>query len=209
MGDRWVVLDVGEVLVDETRVWSTWASVLGTTPLTLMAVLGAEIAAGRSYHAALARFDPGWEAHLERFDRTYGPFAAADLYPDALPTLAALADRGLKVAVIANQPARRHDELVALGVRPAVMAMSDALGVAKPDPAFFARVLELTGTADRPGDVTYVGDRVDNDVLPAVAAGLRAVRIRRGPWGWLQTGDDPAHARIDTLAELLAVLPSG
>jgi FMN phosphatase YigB (HAD superfamily) len=36
-------------------------------------------------------------------------------------------------------------------------------------------------------EILYVGDRVDNDVVPARAAGLHALRIRRG-----------AHARIES-----------
>ncbi|HWH33574.1 MAG TPA: HAD family hydrolase, partial [Egibacteraceae bacterium] len=104
--------------------------------------------------------------------------------PDALPGLAALRGAGLRVAVVANQPASRTAELRALGVDAEVMAMSDELGVAKPDPAFFARVLELV---DAPAErVAYVGDRVDNDVLPALRAGLRPVWLRRGPWAALQ-----------------------
>ena len=70
--------------------------------------------------------------------------------------------------------------------------MSDAMGVAKPDPAFYERTLELLGSPP-PGDVAYVGDRVDNDVLPSAAAGMRAVWIRRGPWGLLH--EDRAASR--------------
>ena len=58
------------------------------------------------------------------------------------------------------------------------------MGVSKPDPAFFARTLELLGSPP-PADVAYVGDRVDNDVRPSAAAGMRAVWVRRGPWGLL------------------------
>jgi FMN phosphatase YigB (HAD superfamily) len=83
---------------------------------------------------------------------------------------------------VANQPASRAAELEAIGVHADVLEMSEALGVHKPDPAFFARALQLMGDP-RPGDVAYVGDRVDNDVRPARAAGMRTVRIRRGPWG--------------------------
>ena len=39
-GARWVVLDVGETLVDETRVFRTWAEIFGLPEFTLMAVLG-------------------------------------------------------------------------------------------------------------------------------------------------------------------------
>ena len=50
-----------------------------------------------------------------------------------------------------------------------------------------------------------MGDRVDNDVVPALAAGMVAVHIRRGPWGYLH--EPPAEAiRIHSLDELPAVL---
>ena len=110
---------------------------------------------------------------------------------------------GYRVAITANQPARRHAELEALGIEVDAMGMSDAMGVHKPDPAFFARTLELIGSPD-PATVAYVGDRVDNDVLPAAAAGMRAVWIRRGPWGLLHrdTGHG-AHLEVRSLDELV------
>jgi FMN phosphatase YigB (HAD superfamily) len=106
------------------------------------------------------------------------------------------------VAVAANQPAVRAEQLRALGIGPDVLAMSDAIGVAKPEPAFFARILELLGDPE-PGTVAYVGDRLDNDVEPATAAGMRGVWIRRGPWGVIQRpgGVEPALT-VDTLDEL-------
>ena len=109
------------------------------------------------------------------------------------------------MAIIANQPASRGAELRALGVEAEVMAMSEELGVAKPDPAFFARALEVMGSPD-PADVAYVGDRIDNDVIPANAAGMRAVWIRRGPWAAIQAAhladDGPATLTVRSLTEL-------
>jgi FMN phosphatase YigB (HAD superfamily) len=58
-----------------------------------------------------------------------------------------------------------------------------------------------------PGEVAYVGDRVDNDVLPALAAGLVPVHVRRGPWGRLQRAPDSVPG-IDSLAELAGALAS-
>ena len=133
--------------------------------------------------AALGRSD--WRALWPAFERAYGGFQLADLYPDALPALAELRAAGYRVAIIANQPAARHDQLVALGVDADLIAMSEAIGVSKPDQAFFARALELMGSPP-PSRVTYVGDRVDNDVLPALASGMRTVWLRRGPWAVLQ-----------------------
>ena len=83
------------------------------------------------------------------------------------------------------------------------MAMSEAMGVAKPDPAFFDRALELMGSPAA-GDVAYVGDRLDNDVGPASRAGLRAVWLRRGPWGRIPEAAPAAAALVvDSLAELV------
>jgi FMN phosphatase YigB (HAD superfamily) len=84
------------------------------------------------------------------------------------------------------------------------MGMSASMGVSKPDPAFFAAALALMGDPD-PADVAYVGDRVDNDVRPAAAAGLRAVWLRRGPWGFLSTDDEGvASLEVRSLDELVA-----
>jgi HAD superfamily hydrolase (TIGR01509 family) len=202
-GDRWVCLDVGETLIDETRVWTCWAQVLGMTPLTLMAALGAAIAAGefRSVFEKLGR--PDWRALAPAVEVAYGGFRASDLYPDALGAVENLRRAGYRTAVLANQPAQRSAELRALGVATDVMAMSDELGVHKPDPAFFERALELLGDPD-PGDVAYVGDRLDNDVRPAATAGMRAIWIRRGPWAALASAE-PSEAAlvVNSLTELV------
>jgi HAD superfamily hydrolase (TIGR01662 family) len=145
-----------------------------------------------------------WPLRLPAVEAAYGGFAAEDLYPDALRALDALRAEGYRLAIVANQPGIRRDELAAIGVEADVVAMSEWLGVAKPDPAFFARALELMGSPT-PSDVAYVGDRVDNDVQPSAAAGMRAVWIRRGPWGVIQRlpdGTQPALA-VGSLDELV------
>jgi FMN phosphatase YigB (HAD superfamily) len=87
-----------------------------------------------------------------------------------------------------------------------VISSSASLGVRKPDPAFFERVCELVVAP--PSRVAYVGDRVDNDVLPAAAAGMVAVHVRRGPWGRLQRTPAEAALGLDDLASLPDALAS-
>lgn len=202
--ERWVCLDVGETIIDETRVWSTWADELGVPRLTFLAALGAVIERGGEHRDAFAIFGADdWQLRAPAVEGAYGGFRADDLYADALPAIDALRDAGYRVAIVANQPASRAEELRAIGIDAEVVAMSQSLGVAKPDPAFFARALELMGSP-APSDVAYVGDRIDNDVLPAGVAGMRAVWIRRGPWGVIQRlpdGVKPALT-VDSLAEL-------
>ncbi len=190
--ERWYCLDVGETLIDETRVFATWADHLGVPRFTLAAVLGGVVGRGYDFLAAFRVLGvPDALTHAAEVERAYGGFSEADLYADARRGIAGLEDAGYRVAVVANQPAIRAAELRALGIAPDVMAMSEAMGVNKPDPAFFAAALELMGGPD-PSDVAYVGDRVDNDVLPAAAAGMRAVWLRRGPWGYLQADEEGA-----------------
>jgi FMN phosphatase YigB (HAD superfamily) len=58
-------------------------------------------------------------------------------------------------------------------------------------------------------EIAYVGDRLDNDVLPAKAAGMFAIFIRRGPWGYLHATRpeaSEADARIESLLELPSLL---
>ena len=43
---RWVVLDVGMTLLDESRVWRTWADELGISQMEFMSVFGALVARG-------------------------------------------------------------------------------------------------------------------------------------------------------------------
>ena len=72
---------------------------------------------------------------------------------------------------------------------------------------FFAAIVERLAVT--PGEVAYVGDRLDNDVRPAAAAGLRAIFLRRGPWAWIQAGRDPvpeASAAIDDLTTIVDVV---
>lgn len=205
MTERWVCLDVGETLIDETRIWSLWADELRIPRLTFLAALGAVIDRSGDHRDVFPIFGADdWRGRLPAVERAYGGFSPADLYPDALPSIRELGSAGFRIAVVANQPDVRGEQLRALGIDVEVMAMSDGLGVAKPDPAFFDRTLALMGGPD-PASVSYVGDRVDNDVLPAIAAGMRAVWIRRGPWGIIQRlPDGVAPALIvDSLDELV------
>ena len=205
MSERWVCLDVGETLIDETRIWSTWADELGVPRMTFLAGMGAVIARGLEHRAVFDLFGvDDWPMRIASVESIHGGFRAEDLYPDALPALDALREAGYRLAVIANQPAVRDEQLRGMGVEPDVIAMSEEIGVAKPDPAFFARCLELMGDPP-PSEVAYVGDRVDNDVLPAAAAGMRAVWIRRGPWGIIQPAPPPGVAAlvVESLAELV------
>ena len=130
VSQRWVALDVGETLIDETRVWSVWADELKIPRLTFMAALGAVIARGGEHREVFGVFEiDDWPMRLESIESIYGGFTADDLYPDALRAIERLRADGYRIAVVANQPAVSSAELRAAGVEADVMAMSEELGV--------------------------------------------------------------------------------
>src|SRR5262249_53730293 len=159
--------DIGETLVDETRLWESAADAAGIPRFTLMGVLGGLAARGEPHTRV-------WEIlGVERPERTW---PGDGFYADALTALERLRAHGLVVGAVGNPPIEAEDM-----VRGHVdfVGSSARWGVDKPAPEFFARVAREARL--EPGAIAYVGDRVDNDLMPALAAGMVAVHVRRGP----------------------------
>ncbi len=200
---EWVVFDVGETLVDETRVWAEYAAAIGVTPFTMSALVGVTI-------ERRIQIGEVWSLlGVERPQRRAG-LSVEDLYPDAADCLRALAAAGYRIGIAGNQPAGAELQLGDAGLPVEFVRSSGAWGVSKPDPAFFHRVREACGV--QPQRIAYVGDRLDNDVLPAQGAGMLGVFLVRGPWGaahdaWPEAAR--ADARITGLDQLLGVLSGG
>lgn len=202
MALRAVVFDVGETLVDEERWWRHLADREGLQPHVVWAALGVTIERGEE-HTELWRHlgmdsPPRWWTEI--------PYALDDLYPDALDCLRRTRELGLQVGIVGNQTEALEAWAREAALPADVISSSASLGVRKPDPRFFARAVELVSCT--PPEVAYVGDRVDNDVLPAAAAGLVAIHIRRGPWGRLQRTPPEAALGLDDLASLPEALAS-
>ena len=204
MGVQAVVFDLGETLVDESRGWTAWAEWLDVRPFDLFAALGATIERRRDHRDALALVRPGLDFERERTAKeaegTPWGFDASDLYPDAVPCLDQLRAAGLRIGVVGNQPAVVESMLPELHRRVDVVGSSGRWGVEKPSPAFFERVVTEIGLPA--AAVAYVGDRLDNDVLPAQALGMVGVFLVRGPWGLVQQSW-PEAARADLTVETL------
>lgn len=207
-----VVFDIGETLLDDSREFGAWADWIGVPRHTFSAVLGAVTAEGRDNAETFQYFRPGFKLAAERQRREDAGvgerYGEEDLYPDVRPALSRLRAMGLWVGIAGNQTVRAAQILRGLDLPADLVATSGEWGAAKPDPAFFAHVIEVA--PGEPHEIVYVGDHRDNDLEPAKAAGLRAAYIRRGPWGYLWA-DDPkvtklADWRIDSLTDLPALL---
>ncbi|MGH3327953.1 MAG: HAD family hydrolase [Streptomycetales bacterium] len=207
---RAVVFDVGETLVDETREYGTWADWLGVPRHTFSAMFGAVIASGHDYRETFQHFRAGFDLDAEREARIAAgepeTFGEPDLYPDARGCLAALRGHGLVVGIAGNQTARSEGILRSLDLPVDFIGTSAGWGVEKPSTGFFERVVKETRCA--PPEVLYVGDRLDNDLTPALDVGMRTAVVKRGPWGiiWAERTElERCLFQLDDLAGLPAM----
>jgi HAD superfamily hydrolase (TIGR01662 family) len=160
------------------------------------------------YQDTFQYFRPGFNLGAERLRRADAgqpeSFGESDLYSDARTCMTSLREMGLWLGIVGNQTSRAGKILRELGLPADLIATSDDWGVSKPDPSFFRALISAAPCeANR---IVYVGDRLDNDLKPAKAAGMRTAFIRRGPWGYIwQHHPDMTQAadwRMESLAEL-------
>jgi HAD superfamily hydrolase (TIGR01549 family) len=206
-----VFFDLGFTLWNEERAWAGWASWLGVSALELFSALGSVIERGEHHQQVFELLRPGIDVKREEELRERAGqkdrLLMEDFYPDAIPCIQDLRAAGYKIGTAGNHPREFAETLRSSGMPLDFIGSSEEWGVEKPSPEFFARLVKMSGCAPR--DVVYVGDRVDNDVVPAKQAGMTSVFLRRGPWGIIQ-GRRPeaaqADIRIASLTELRAAL---
>lgn len=206
-----IVLDIGETITRDDRYWASWADWLDVPRHTLSALVGAVVARGLDNAEALRLARPGIDVAAEYDAREAAGLGEHldenDLYDDVRPALSVLRRAGVRVVIAGNQTPRVAELLRGLDLPVDLIVTSGEWGVAKPQPEFYQRVLEVARAAQ--SATLYVGDHPANDVFPAKAAGLRVAHLRRGPWGHLWA-DDPevvtaADWRIDSLTQLAEI----
>jgi HAD superfamily hydrolase (TIGR01493 family) len=208
---RAVVFDVGYTLIDETRQWAGWARYLGVSSSAFMRELERVIADRQHHREVFQRIKPDFDlaqAWVERAEiGEDDAWSRVDLYPDVLENLAQLKAQGVRIGLAGNQPAKTKSALEAMNLPVDWIANSVDFGVEKLSPEFFAHVITRCGLP--PEQIAYVGDRLDNDVLPAQSAGMQGVFLIRGPWGTAHANWPEAQAaayRIQSLDDLIPAL---
>jgi len=204
---RVVFFDFGFTLWNEERAWTAWAQWLGVSAFEFFAVLGSVIERGEHHHRAFEVLRPGIDLARERQRRREAgqsdAFRPEDLYADVIPCLEELRAAGYRLGVAGNHFAEFAETLRLMKLPLDFIGSSEEWRVEKPSPEFFARIVQISRVTPR--EIAYVGDRVDNDVLPAKAAGMVSVFLRRGPWGLIHAGRpevQQADIQVDSLAEL-------
>ena len=209
-----VFLDIGGVLYDDRVYAEAWRRALREAGHAFSdEAFDAEYAdarreQSRSFRRRLAERFAGPGADLEALEAQasrYWHYPPSALHDDVRGCLERLRDAGYRLGVIANQPTAVRDALTRDGLVPffEVWGISDDLGLQKPDPRLFVHAL-ATAAVD-PTHAVMVGDRLDYDVRPAKAAGMRTVWVLRG-----EAPDDPSPeqlAETDAAVRDLTELP--
>lgn len=168
----------------------------------------------RRYHSImLDRL--GVDAHHEVLDRILASQRAADAwepYPDVKPMLTAVRAAGVQVGVVSDWGSNLRGILAHLELDRYFdfVLPSGAVGVAKPDPAFYRMALEHAGV--EPWEGLMVGDSYRADVRGAWSAGMDAVWLDRRDGASITPSDEPIPTdvrRIHGLDELPAILAAG
>lgn len=165
-----IFFDIGSTLVDETECYNH--RIRDT-------IAGAEITF-EQFSEKLRLL--GFGEAIKFFGLTKTPWHSEDekLYPDTLEILRYLCDRGYALGIIANQAAGTEQRLDKWGILRffGSVTASTEEGVSKPDSEIFRRAFEKAGCS---ADCSVmVGDRLDNDIAPAKALGMKTVWIRQG-----------------------------
>ncbi|MBM3698910.1 MAG: HAD family hydrolase [Actinobacteria bacterium] len=124
-----------------------------------------------------------------------------DQYQDGRECLIKLKQAGFRIGIVANQPKSSADRLKQDDLMKYIdfLGISAIVGFEKPDPAFFKLAIEELALAAE--EIIHIGNRIDTDVRPAKALGMKTVWVRRGEANPEPSKDELAAADI-TVSDL-------
>ena len=139
--------------------------------------------------------------HSACFTELWRHFASPSswqVFPEVPAVLGALAAGGLRLAIASNFDSRLFEiarQIEAIRSCDPVL-VSSQIGFRKPHARFFEAI--PLALRNEPAEIMFVGDDPQNDVVPARAAGFRAVLVDRA--------GAAANGTIKSLAELCATI---
>ena len=202
-GVKWLFFDLGSTLLDESQVYEDIFRKIAISANVPEEVVNQKAVAiykqNKRGDKEVARFFnvpfPEWEPRLEV------------LYIETECCLKILHDK-YKIGIIANQLPGTEERLQAFGIRKHidVIAASSDEGVAKPDKRLFQIALEKANCA--PEQAVMIGDRIDNDIVPAKETGMKTIWIKQGPGRYWKISDEKETPdyEVSGLLDLLKIL---
>ena len=200
---KWIFFDIGSTLVDESAVYEnrikeiTQGNNIDRNEFVAKVIERAQtspkpiVSAAEDYGVKV----PAWRHDLEV------------LYPDTKEVLQRLSQK-YKIGIIANQDFGTEQRLTDFNVHQYInlVIASAEEGVAKPDLRIFQ--IALARADCKPEEAIMVGDRIDNDIIPANKIGMTTVWIKHGFGGYAELKEIEEHPdyTINNLNDLLNLL---
>ena len=201
-GVRWLFFDIGSTLVDETKVYDD---------IFQKIAVAARVSAESVKTRAIEYYRQNKRGHREVMrllgvDYPEWSPLYEELYPDTVKCLQILKKK-YHLGIIANQIPGAEKRLEGMEIRRYfdVFVSSAEEGVEKPDPRIFTIALARAGCT--PEQAVMIGDRIDNDIVPAKQMGMKTVWIRQGVGKyWNIQGDcETPDYEVNRLSELLTI----
>ena len=173
---KWIFFDVGTTLVDEEKAYDHRVfDMIKDTNITFE-----EFNNKRIEHARQGL--DGNSATIKYFNLNKTPWHSEDevLYEDTIDVLEYLKSKSYKIGIIANQKKGLETRLSEFGILKyfdLVIASEEVL-VSKPDKEIFN--IALSKINSKPQECIMIGDRLDNDIIPASNLGMKTIWIRQG-----------------------------
>lgn len=202
-GIEWIFFDVGSTLVDERAVYEhTFRDIAELVNLDYDTI----------YEEAVAFYKENKKGDIElgiKYNLPKRQWHTEDerLYEGVPECLAALSGK-YHIGVIANQLPGTKERLEKWGILQYIelVVASAEEGVAKPAPRIFEIALQRARC--KPERAVMVGDRIDNDIVPAGKIGMHTIWMKQGFGGlWSITGkEEEPDQVVHSIGELCEVL---
>ncbi|HFH9839621.1 TPA: HAD family hydrolase [Streptococcus suis] len=179
---EWIFFDLGSTLLDEEAAYRFYIDKCVKKLQSLDIEVSADSYKKKMVEYAHRLLDPihaTWQYFAPTEPRPLWTNEGVSLYPETIEVLEKLS-QNYRLGLIANQSSSIRELLKVWGIESyfQLIILSEEVGLSKPDTTIFTLALQKANIpADR---VVYVGDRYDNDILPAKSLGMHTVRILTG-----------------------------
>jgi HAD hydrolase, family IA, variant 1 len=200
---KWLFFDIGSTLINEEKAYQDRIE---------QAIAKTNITYDTFYQRMLALFQEGLKGDLialqeYSLERPKWKSELEILYPDAKIVLETLHNR-YKIGVIANQLPNLEKRLENFGIRQWIdLIISSAdCGFSKPSSKIFQLALQQASCSA--SSATMIGDRLDNDIAPAKALGMKTIWIKQGfsAYSPIQSPSEQPDFTVNSLSDLLKIL---
>ncbi len=180
----WLFFDLGTTLIDESK---------AINHRILNTIKDTNISYTDFYETMINYYkysEDGYKLTVDYFGLVKSKWFSEDelLYLETLEYLRKLHLK-YKIGIIANQSLNVEDRLKTLGIFDCfdLIISSANVKVSKPDSRIFEMALEKASC--HPENALMIGDRIDNDILPAIKLGMKTIWLRQGFAQYLQVND--------------------